>query len=105
MRRILKLTNPIYKVPSVNHIKNFIFRMKNRNRRKKLVKRPPHNKLPSYIAHFILRSSIESEGLEKTKTISKKIRTFSGRYVSERTIRRYRNIFGFRLMKKNYKKY
>ena len=52
-----------------------------------------HNKLPSHIAHFILRSSIESEGLEKSKTISKKIRTFSGRYVSERTIRRYGTFF------------
>ena len=94
MRRILKLFYPRSSIPKVIHIRQYFNVMMRKKQRK--TRKPPANKLPTIICDFIIKSCIETEGLESTPELAKRIQNEFHRTVSNRTIRRYRNSFGYR---------
>ncbi len=98
MLRILRLSYPKSRLPSCKDItKYFTILRRRRIRRNRLkVKKRPYNKTPDRITQLVLRSCMETGGLESTPDLTARIRKETGHSVSTRTIRRIRRFYGYR---------
>lgn len=97
IRSILRLTYPREAVLSIDKLKKLLIAMRRRSKRKTpKVKKPPYNKTPDSITRLILKSCIESNGLQSTPDLQTRITSETGRSISTRTIRRIRRIYGYR---------
>ena len=72
MRNVLKKTLSRSQIPSKTAIKRFL-RIQKSKRAGKALKKPPYNKTPASIIKIILKSCVDTQGLESTPRLAERI--------------------------------
>ena len=102
MRYILRFTHSRNLIPTNCQIKNYLNYLKKKKRISssrrytRVIKRNQNKRISKPVGDFILSSCITTNGIETTKNIAKRIKEFTGKDISVRTITTYRNMFGYR---------